>query len=312
MHGHVPVGRVLEFLRSAPVRVIFIVAAVTFALWVVSTQWNEIGPALSLFSPGALLWAFTASLAFGVFSMLAWRELLADVGTRLSASQASRVFFVSQVGKYLPGGVWNILAAAEMGIDHRIPRRRSVAGMAVWMLVSVVTALLVAMVALVFGPESVRASYGWVAFLAPALAALLIPQVLNPLVELGLKMLRATPLEHPISGRSIGISGAWSVVSWVVAGLQVWILATAAGLERSTETMALTTGGYSLAWSIGFLAIPVPTGIGIREAVLGLVLGGHIGGGAVVVTVLLARVTVTVADLILGMGAASLIRRRVG
>lgn len=303
-------GRVLALLRSTPVRVTFLVLALGFAVWAVVTQREELGPALAGMSAPVLGLSLLASLAYVFLTMLAWRVVLADLGSHLSVTESSRVFFISQVGKYLPGGVWNVVAAAEMGADHAIPRRRSVAVMVVSILVSIVTGMGVAAIAVLLGPAEVRQGYWWVALATPLLLVILTPAVLNRVLAVALRVTRRPALEHPLTPGSIVFASLWSVLAWLVAGLQVWVLAVASGLDATPRTLALATGGYALAWTIGFLVVVVPAGVGVREGVLGLVLSGSLAGGGVVVTVLVSRVMLTVADLVLGVVAALTTRPR--
>jgi len=90
----------------------------------------------------------------------------------------------------------------------------------------------------------------------------------------------------------------------------VWLVISALGAPTSLESFALAAGGYALAWTIGFLVVVVPAGVGVREAVLALALAGQLGPGSVVVTVLLSRVLLTAADFLLGLVAAADVRHR--
>ncbi len=302
-------SRVLGALRSRWARGLFLVAALAFGVWAVSSQWSEVSAALAALSPASIGGVLLVSVVYVALTMLSWRAVLTDLGSPLTLRDASRVFFVSQVGKYLPGGVWNIVAAAEMGADHQIPRRRSVSVMAVSILVAIVTGLLLAVVAVLLGPADIRATYGWVVWTLPLFVVLLLPPVLNRVLGLALSLVRRPALEQPLTLGGIARSAGWALAGWVVAGFQVWLVATQLGMDASLATMALAVGGYALAWIVGFLAIVVPAGVGVREAVLGALLAGQLGAGAVVVTVLLARVVLTVADLLLGLGAMAVLRR---
>ena len=53
---------------------------------------------------------------------MGWRVLLEDLGTHLALPPASSVFLVGQLGKYLPGSVWTVVAQAEMGAQLAVPR----------------------------------------------------------------------------------------------------------------------------------------------------------------------------------------------
>lgn len=301
---------VLRLLRAPATRKVFLVLALAAAAWAVAGQWQQVREALGALSPGALVAALLLGLGYVVLTMLSWRVVLADLGSALPVGAAGRLFFLSQLGKYLPGGVWNVLAAAEMGMDHAIPRRRSVTVLVVSILVSIVTGLALAVGAVGLAPPDVAASYGWVVWTFPLFVAALTPPVLNRLLEAALRATRRPPLEHRLSGRGIAGASGWALVSWVVAGALVWVVATEAGMAATGSTLALAVGGYALAWTVGFLVVFVPAGVGVREAVLAAVLAGRLDAGGVVVTVLLARVFMTVADLALGTAAAGTGPRR--
>ena len=51
--------------------------------------------------------------------------LLADLGSPLHLAPASGVFLVGQLGKYLPGSVWSVVAQTEMAARLGVPRRRT-------------------------------------------------------------------------------------------------------------------------------------------------------------------------------------------
>lgn len=293
-------GRVVEALRSRWVRRGFVLLALAAAVWAVASQWEEVSSAAVRLGPATLAASLAVSVVFVVMTMLSWRVVLADMGSHLPLRSAAALFFVSQVAKYLPGGVWNILAAAEMGADHAIPRRRSVSVMAVSLLVSVVTGSALALAAIAVAPGEDAAAYGWVGWAFPAFLVLLAPPVLNRVLGLALRLTRRPPLEKPVSARGVALAALWSVLSWLTAGVQVSLLAVPLGMDLTAATYALAAGGYALAWTVGFLVLVVPAGVGIREAVLGAVLTTQLGTGAVVLVVLLSRVLLTGADLLLG------------
>ncbi|TDD99941.1 lysylphosphatidylglycerol synthase domain-containing protein [Jiangella asiatica] len=299
--------RLLALSRNRWARRAFLVLALAAAAWATASRWDEVRDAWSALPPLTVLAAFAVSLAYVLATMVSWRAVLSDLGSTVPLGSAARMFFLSQLGKYLPGGVWNLVAAAEIGADLAIPRRRSVTVMAVALLVSIVTGLLVAVVAVLAGPDDVRDTYGPAMLTLPLLVVLLLPPVTNRLLGLVLRLLSRPPLDHPLSATGVAGASAWALLAWLLAGLHTWLLATALGAEATPATAALATGAYALAWAVGLLVVVVPAGLGVREAVLGLVLADQLDGGAVVVAVLASRVLMTAADLTLGLAAA---RRR--
>jgi len=301
--------RVMAVVRSTPVRVGFLVVALGLAVAAVVRERESVAQALSRMSAGPVVLALLLGALYVVLTLLAWRAVLSDLGSRLPLRAAAPLFLVSQFGKYVPGGVWNVLAAAELGADHRIPRRRSLSAMAVAVLVSVVTGLVVAVVAVALAPASVRGSYGWVLWAAPVLVVLLVPAVLNRLLSVALRLARRQPLEHPLTAAGTLLAVVWSLLGWVAAGAQVWVLATALGMPALPQTVALAVGGYALAWVVGFLVVVVPAGVGAREVVLAAVLAGQLDTGGVLAVVLLSRVVLTVVDVLGGLGGLLVARR---
>ncbi|WP_255371599.1 lysylphosphatidylglycerol synthase domain-containing protein [Cellulosimicrobium sp. CUA-896] len=284
--------------------------ALGLAVVAVVSSWGQIVTAADSLSVGTLLAVGGASVAYVLCTLAAWRVVLADLGSRLPWGAATAVFGLSQVGKYVPGGVWNVVAAAELGAEHQVPRRRSLAAMLVALLVSVVSGCAVGAVALPFVGSDVLGAWSWLAWVAPVFVVALLPPVLNRIVGLGLRLGRGAPMQGAMSWRGLGLATLWSVVAWLFAGFQLWLLATALGMDTSARTLALAVAGYALAWVVGFLVVVVPAGAGAREAVLLAVLAGSISHGAVVLTVLSSRVVLTVTDFALAGAGLLIVRRR--
>ena len=133
--------------------------------------------------------------------MMMWRALLADLGSPLHVVDAAKVFFVGQLGKYIPGSLWPVLAQMELARDLGVPRPRSAAAFFLTYPVYLATGLLVAVATLpVLAGDSV-ARYAWLAALLPLLVAALHPRVVNAVLNLGLRLIRRPPLERPLSRR---------------------------------------------------------------------------------------------------------------
>ncbi|MFZ1381839.1 MAG: lysylphosphatidylglycerol synthase domain-containing protein [Scrofimicrobium sp.] len=301
--------RVVSFLQSSGFRATFMIVAIAAAAWAVASQWNEFVAGLAQLSWWQASLALVASFAYVYMTMLSWRHLLNGMGHSVAPGPAATIFFVSQVAKYLPGGVWNFVAAAEAGVEQRISRRRSVTVLLTSMLVSILTGMVFAVLTLLVGPSGVRSDYGWTAAFLPVLIFLLIPPVLNRLISLALRALGREPLEKPLGWQPWAAAIAWSTAAWIVAGFQIWSMLTAMGMSATISTFLLATGGYALAWTVGFLVFFVPAGIGVREVVLGAVLAAYLTQGSVLAVILLSRVLLTIGDLGWGIGASLVARR---
>ena len=146
-------------------------------------------------------------------------------------------------------------------------------------------------------------------YAATAILACLHPRVVNPVVDRVLRLARRTPLERPLTGRAVAVALGWALLSWLLLGCHVWILAVRLDAPPA-KAFALAVGGFAFAWSAGFLAVVAPAGAGVRDLLLVAALSGTMSTGSATAIALTSRILMTVGDLVLA-GLAALSRRAV-
>jgi uncharacterized membrane protein YbhN (UPF0104 family) len=115
---------------------------------------------------------------------------------------------------------------------------------------------------------------------------------------------RPLELEVPSYGMSLAIL-AMQLGSWLAIGTGTWLVASALGIALAWPVVVLAT---SVSWVIGFLVLPVPGGIGIREGAFVAVLGGSADAAAIALT---SRFIPIAVDLV-GAGVATLVTSQRG
>jgi len=241
--------------------------------------------------------------------MQAWRLTLAALGSPLTVRVGAWVMFVGQLGKYLPGSVWAVLAQMELGTAHRVPRHHSASASVLANLITLLSGLLTAAVTLPFVSGSAR--YLWAFLAVPVVFGCLHPRVLNAMLRRLFRLVRRPPLERPLTVRAIAAPLAWSFGSWLLYGLQIWLLTTQLGAPRGTAAL-VSVGSFALAWSVGFIAVFAPAGAGVREVVLTALLSPVVGVSAATAVALVARALTTIGDLLAASAAAAYFRTRTG
>jgi hypothetical protein len=271
--------------------------ALVFVVLAIRSQGHEIADGLSQLSIATIVLAFVAVLGGLVATALSWRALLTGLGSPLPMAVAARVFMLAQLGKYLPGSLWPVLAQTELGRDHGVPRSRSaVAAMAV-LVVSLVVGAVVAVGCLSLSATDAVRTY-WYIGLVPVLGLVVLsPPVLSRVLALAFKLVRRPGADTHIAGGALLVSAAWMLVQWVCFGLQAWLLARDLG-GGGDRLLLLATGAFAVAWVVGFLIVFVPAGAGAREAALVLVLGPTIGNGNALALALVSRVLLIAGDLV--------------
>jgi hypothetical protein len=197
-----------------------------------------------------------------------------------------RGYFASQLGKYIPGAIWQPIALVSSGARSGAGRGATAARFPVHVLTQAAAggttgALLVA----VNAPGPARA-------LAP-LGLLLVP-LLNRrwmgwfMDRAGRYTKRAVSADLLPSQSHIWASYGWGIVTLLIGGASFAVLLSSL---PTSPTAMLAVFGYALAWTVGFLAIPFPSGVGIREAVLVGVIASASTGDVVAAAVAARLVT---------------------
>lgn len=294
---------VSRLLGSPAIRYGFVAIAVGLGVYAVVAQWHEVRTALVDIGVLPAIGAMVAILLGLLASLQVWRVLLASLGSPLALRPSAKVFFVGQLGKYLPGAIWPVLAQMELGTEHRVPRRRSATVSVLTMLVSLLGGLIAALLTLPFMAGAATA-YRWAFLVVPVLLACLHPRVLNPALGLLLRLAKRPPLEQPLTARAVLASLVWALVSWACYGIQIWLLAIRLGVPDG-RALLLATGGFAFAWCVGFLVVFAPGGLGVRDVLLIALLAPVVGTGGATAIALVSRILMTVGDLVIaGVSAA--------
>ena len=299
------------------VRVVLTVAALAFLTLALVTRWDEVSGQLDRVSPGAVAGAFACTMLGLFFSMLGWRALLADLGSPLPIGAATRVLFLGQLAKYLPGSsVWAMVAQTELARDFGVPRKRAAAAALVLNMVTLGVGLLVALLALprlldADSDSAVVNALRWTPLLVPVGLAFLTPPVLTRVCNLLFRVLRRQPLDQSFSWPGMVRAAAAQLGTWVCYGLQIALLAASLGADLTTVLLP-ATGAFAAAWCAGFLVVVVPTGAGTREAVLTVALAPQLAAGAAgaLTVAVVSRLLLTVADVVAALLGVVLGRRR--
>lgn len=238
----------------------------------VVTQWDQTRRSLGEIHPRDLL---VSTLMFAIFlgvpRAMSWHSIIRGFGYRLRRATALRVWIVSELTRYLPGGIWQVVSRVRMvrpyGIRGSVCSTSQVLELAIFLLAN----LALAIASLCFlGIKHVDGpARGWLIValcLLPLLALLLHPRVFYGAADRLLKKLGRPPianrlsLAHLLKLLIVALTG----LLWQSAAL--WILLHGP-LDLALSDWWILAGAYALAWSAGFIAVWAPGGLGIREIV---------------------------------------------
>ena len=279
------------------------------------------------FQPLPVAVAFVLMLLSAAATAPMWLIIYRGLGGRIGTRDGSRIFLVTNIGKYLPGKVMHAAGRVALLQDRGQPVSIGVTSVLVELALSLLGAALVSVISIpllipqlatVLPPDQASwiidhlAWISWGSYLALPLGLIgLHPRVMGPLLRFASKRL---------PGRSADLSAELppyrTILLLLVAYVALWITMSIALFATShTVVDALdwshlpaVSGIAALSYLFG-LAVPIaPAGIGAREGLMSLLLSTMMPAPAAIVTSILYRI-VSISAEMLAAGLSILLSR---
>jgi uncharacterized membrane protein YbhN (UPF0104 family) len=242
------------------------VAATAFVVRTLSSEWGRVADAVADASPRWLAVGLVLAALAMTSIAWSWTDVLRLLGARVGRARVVAWYYVGELGKYLPGGVWPLVGRGELARRGAVGRSVAYASVALSLGALYLAATLVAVVALPFslaGGGELGAEAALLGLL-PLGLVVLHPAVLRPLLALARRVgRRDIAVEIPSWSASVAVVGRY-VPTWLFVGGATWAVARALVPDPSLSRVVFAA---VLSWIAGFVAVPVPAGAGIRETV---------------------------------------------
>lgn len=276
------------------VLLIIVLAAVFLVVW---KNVSEISSYDFELKYGYLLASFAVIVITYFLCFFIWQWLTASFGLRVPIVKAARGWFLSYLGKYVPGKIALLLVRMD-AYDGYSTKKVAVATLLEY-IIALVSACLIVLISLLFSSEILPDYIQWVAVLGSiSLLILLYPPLLRKIVNWILKLMKKTPLnELPAFKDIVRFVGSYMVAT-LVAGFALFLILNSLS-PVSFKYYIIITGVYSIAGLVGIAAFFAPSGIGVREGVIILLLPAFIPEPAVIVGAIVMRLITTLTELIL-------------
>jgi uncharacterized membrane protein YbhN (UPF0104 family) len=292
--------------------VIFIVASLAFLALLVRAQWSELRNYEWDIEPGWALLALVGLEIAWLFELDTWRSILAGLGGRLPFGRAAEIWYLSNIIRYLPGNVWQFLGMAEMAAEDSIPRISTLTSIVLHQAIS--TAAGLSLVAVYFAATDQAewaARFRPVLWLVPLGLLLLQPRLLEAMMNRVLGVVKRPPIQVTLTWGQVWVLLLRYVIVWLMLGLAFAALVRSLTLVGWPDVPWLIAT-WVTAYTVGYLSMLTPSGLGVREGVMALLLGQMLPVSVAVVSSIVARLWMVAGEL-LGAGivlAARALRSR--
>ncbi len=243
--------------------------------------------------------SFIAVVAYGCV----WPVILREIGTPPPRGSV-RIFLQSQLGKYVPGSVWQYAGRVGLARAHGVAVRSTVLSLGIEVAASALAAVTVGL------------------FVLPLVAAVPLALVLaglafiaavrgGRLADIAIRFVRRivpVPVEEfRLVFRAAPRMSVLYLPVWALYGTAFWLTGRALFPVPASD-FVLFAAAFPLGWLVGMAAVFAPGGIGVREAVLVGLLAPTVGQREAIVIAAASRLLLTAADLV-GGGVSILIPR---
>jgi uncharacterized membrane protein YbhN (UPF0104 family) len=283
---------------------VLVTAAVAFLGYRIYTNWAGIRAYPWHVNPLLLAASLAAHVAVLVSGTFVWSRVVACFDhPPVPARDLLRVWALSNLARYIPGSVFQFVAAAHLAGQRGLSRVLLLASLAVHVGMTLVAAAVLGVATLPLSSLGVQAPPRWMVWLLPLSVVFVHPAVLNGALRLLSRVTRRPALVWRGSwAAGIGLL-ALDVASWIVYGLAFWLfLRSLAALPASTIGPVIGVNAFSF---IAGYVTPAPGGIGPREAMMTLLLTPFYPAGVAAAVATLARLWSIAAEL--GTAAVALL-----
>lgn len=222
-----------------------------------------------------------------------------------------RIWFISNLGRYLPGKVWSFLGMMYLLEKEGVAK---IKGFSVAILAQALAVLAGLLMALLF----LRDGY-YQGFFAetPAMAVIILllivgiavlvfyPKLLERIINLSLKILKKEKIVLDLKPQNMFFFLLMYFGSWFLFGFIFWVFIKSI-TPVSLDLYLSLTGAFAGSFSLGFLAFFAPGGIGVREGILVVLLSNFFPTPVAALIALSSRVWITLAEVLCSMVALAL------
>jgi uncharacterized membrane protein YbhN (UPF0104 family) len=293
-----------------------LVAGVGYALWlglsdprIWEVEWH--------LQPLPIAIGFLLMLISAAITAPLWLVIYRGLGGRVDTAAGTRIFLVTNIGKYLPGKVMHAAGRVALLGERGQPASIGVTSVLVELALSLLGAALVSVISIPIllrdqGLSEHLEWIGWISYMAlPVGLICMHPRVMGPALRLASSLLpgKGTELCTDLPPyRTILLLLVGYVILWIT--MSIALFATSHTVVDALDWSHLPAVGGIAALSYLFgLAVPIaPAGLGAREGLMTLLLSTMMPAPAAAVTSILFRI-VSISAEMLAAGLAILFAR---
>lgn len=235
-------------------------------------------------------------IGYGISGLL-WGRLVEELGgPTLERRDAVRVYMIANLGRYIPGKVWQIAGLAALAKSRGVPAPIATGAAVLGQLIAVSSATLLGL-GIFFGANAEWRLYGWIGLGATLLLflAISIPATLDQLIKGLFRLSRQDPPTRRLGRSTFGVRWIlYYVANWGVYSTAFWLLYLG---FQPFEPFLRIGPAFAAAYVMGYVVLVAPAGAGVRESALVLFLSPVASPAVGAAVAIIARAWTTIVEL---------------
>ncbi len=277
---------------------VFALAALGFLVYFVANNLREVRAYQWTARPGVLVLSLLVHIVGLAWGVRVWQLVLRRMDVAIGYLELARVWFVSGLGRYLPGKIWQFVGAAHLGSMSGIPARITVTSLAVHTGFFLLGALLVTTFLMPLSASEVAGfGLGSLRWVSPLLLLLVHPSV----VRTGLRLFERLARRELASWSATWAQGilllGLATIGWILTGAAFFLFLLSVTPIPLVAVPAVI-GINALAFTVGYLVFVTPAGLGAKEGTLTALLAVYLPGSVAAVLAIASRLWTVAAEVI--------------
>lgn len=232
---------------------------------------------------------------------LVWYYMTKQIGCAIPFGPTLESWFISQVGRYIPGKVFYLGGRIYYYHKHGVSKTIATYCFALENILSLLSAAMVFLISIPFVSVSILTQFNLLPLLSiPALVLLVHPLVFQKIINVILSLKFKEKIYLNIRFKTMLKFFLLLTLNWFSLGIGFVVLINSiTGQGITGPHFFYFTGSFSFSIVIGMLSIFAPSGVGVREGIIVLTLREVLGSSIAVVVSVISRIWATLGDFII-------------
>jgi hypothetical protein len=227
-----------------------------------------------------------------------WQEIMIALGHKITFIQSLWIIATTQIAKYIPGRIWYMVGRIYIGKKERFDSNLLAVSMILETCLLIITSGILFLLATLF-IGVFKISYLVFGVLLLVVALIMIhPRILSWIVNFIGRVLHRKPIVISMSYGQMLRASVFFFGLWLSQIIGFYFLVKAiypADLSLLPTLMA----AYTLSWITGFIVLFAPSGLGVREGVMTLILASVLSTPLAIAVSFLSRIWFTLFEIII-------------